>query len=72
MIGKENQPGSETGAPLAGPSGPPFFKTWWFWISVIVLLGGFVLYVRTWTQAVHLDFQPETNAPPAAAAPAQR
>jgi hypothetical protein len=39
---------------------------------MIVLLGGFVLYVRTWTQATHLDFKPETNPPPPVAASAQR
>jgi len=48
---------------------PPFFKTSWFWIGIVVLLGGLLLYVRTWTQAANLDFKPETNTPPAAATP---
>ena len=64
--------GSEPATPSQGSANPPFFKTWWFWIGLIVLLGGFALYVRTWTRATHLDFKPETNPPPPSAAPAQR
>ena len=64
--------GSEPGSTSQDSSSPPFYKTWWFWLGMIVLLGGFVLYVRTWTQAAHLDFKPETNPPPPAATPAQR
>jgi hypothetical protein len=71
MNDRANKPGSET-APSQGSSSPPLFKTWWFWVGMIILLGGFVLYVRTWTQATHLDFKPETNPPPPVAAPAQR
>ena len=72
MNDKDRQLKSETGEPSQGPGSLPLFKTWWFWIGIIVLLGGLVLYVRTWNQAVHLDFKPETNPPPPAAAPAQR
>jgi hypothetical protein len=72
MNNTDNSSGSETGTRSQRSSGTPFFKTWGFWIGVIVLLGGFVIYVRTWTQAVHLDFKPEINPPPPVAAPAQR
>jgi hypothetical protein len=71
MNDRANKPVSKT-APSQRSSSPLLFKTWWFWVSMIVLLGGFVLYVRTWTQATHLDFKPETNPPPPVAAPAQR
>ena len=67
-----DKPGSEPAVQSQGSGRRPFFKTWWFWLGMIFLLGGFVLYVRTWSQAAHLDFKPDTNPPPPAAAPAQR
>jgi hypothetical protein len=72
MNDPDSRSGAAPGLQSQAPRGAPFFKNWWCWLGIIVLLGGFVLYVRTWTQAVHLDFKPETNPPPPAAAPAQR
>jgi hypothetical protein len=63
----------QEGAGQQGSGGPAarIYKAWWFWLGVLVLLGGVILYVRTWTRALHLDFTPETNAPPPVAQPAQ-
>jgi hypothetical protein len=65
--------------PEAGSKGPgggsgekPIHQNWWFWIGILVLVGGFLLYVRTWTRADRLDFTPKTNPPPPIAAPAQK
>jgi hypothetical protein len=62
---------SGSSCPSQGSSGTPIFKTWGFWLGIVVLLGGFVLYVRTWTRASRLDFTPETNPPPSMAQPTQ-
>jgi hypothetical protein len=72
MNNTDHNPGPEPGAQAQGSGRRTFFKNGWFWVGIIVLLGGFVIYVRTWTQATHLDFKPETHPPPPTVAPAQR